>query len=76
MALKDWKTDKTPFYNILTHWQNQWGGVVEVSFDADELGNPSHYTVFINDRRILKNNKNFKTKSQALAFAKKYMRSH
>lgn len=77
MALKDWKKTKKIFFNVPYTWVNKKvGGVVELSFDGDALGNASEYRVFINDKRLKEQQVKFKTKSQALAYAKSYMRSH
>jgi len=82
MALKDWKKQKYLKY----HWirKDMTMNLGKYVY-ADDNGNPTfviHSDIKPKDNRIIEANwpqnfwKEFKTKSQALKFAKSYMRTH
>lgn len=72
-----WKKKKKLFHNVPHTWvNNSTGAIVEVSFDADALGNVSEYRVYINDKRLKNQQEKFKTKKQALSYARRYMKKH
>ena len=72
MALKDWK--RITNENILIVYEN-----IKQSKKQILIGSPDEkrwiVSVYIRSE-LIKTIKNFDTKSQALAFAKKYMRTH
>lgn len=67
MALKDWKKLNQKGYNELAHFKNI-KSQQEIFIQTDVYG----ITVIV----VGKGREYFNTKSQALSFAKKYMRSH
>ena len=71
-----WRKKKSKFHNILGLWENKEGGIVELSGNLDALGNASEYRVFINDKRLSQQEKSFGNKTDALKYAKKYMREN
>lgn len=78
MVMKVWK--KTRSDKLRQVWLNEKNNkIVSVQYQQEE-GQPKYendYVVYIgNKNETVETTKFFKTKSQALAFAKKYMRSH
>lgn len=73
MATKDWEKHKDSYGETI--WYNNSNGKVEI-FESEET-NKFIVRMFksVNIKRP-KYSKNFKTKTQALRFAKAYMRKH
>jgi hypothetical protein len=77
MATKDWKKTSEEYYK--TQWENKEGDIVKIQeiFVNNEpnqwevrYGKNHPYLINLNLLQI------FKTKSQALSFARQYMRTH
>ena len=66
MALKDWKKRTTVYF---LSWKNKNNKVLDARKSIDHNG----YIVELEEKKI---SKVFKTKKQALAYAKAYMRKH
>ncbi len=72
MATKDWKKHRE--YTMGTQWRNKiTGSIISVSDIYDKTYNYIFRSPSKDSERFVKK---FKTKSQALAYAKSYMRTH
>lgn len=72
MVIKDWKRMKSREYWLIPYSWDKWTGKrhrkIEIMIDSDTQG----YIVWTGPNT----SKNFKTKTQALKYAKAYMRKH
>lgn len=77
MALKDWEKLKNNYPFVKGYWKSKNGDFLTVKFQSaigkGEYFNPEEYVVLLNFENELKS---FKSQSQAMCFAKTYMRSH
>ena len=79
MALKDWKKEQFRY----EWWNKKLGETIDIATTSWQQSQAKYIVRFFNTftgydkgKWIRKRNKNFPTKSQALKFARAYMRKH
>ena len=78
MALKDWKRiypKKIKVSGVIFERKEDDNDEVHI-FPITKFPSPKHWRVVIQENRNLIDMQDFKTKSQALKYAKSYMRTH
>lgn len=77
MTKSCWRKKKTPFSNVLHHYVNKFGGVVDIAQETDGMYKGT-YTVFSNRKKDFGgfSDKSFKTSKEAYNFAKKFMKEN
>ena len=78
MVSKDWKKPKNRFSKTESAWENKKTGTV-IAIDKNKYSTINKWGLNIwTDKRLLQKDiiESFKTKAQALKFAKSYMSKH